>query len=165
MGFFFFKSCDHLVFFCVPLTLFWLLVFMKDHHLEVFIICLILVVKNTWPFKGKAVCDIIDHKAKWGSSSPPPPMEVSERYLTASIHLLRCCLNNMSAWIWAAALGVRGAARCCFRMKSQTWEFWEADLLTDSISKQPAHNKLKQSNFIAKSLHEDSNRKKLGTRM
>ena len=31
----FFFSCDRLVFFCVPLTLFWLLVLAKDHHLEV----------------------------------------------------------------------------------------------------------------------------------
>lgn len=33
--YFFSFSCDRLVFFCVPLTLFWLLVLVKDHHLEV----------------------------------------------------------------------------------------------------------------------------------
>lgn len=147
------------MFFCVPLTLFWLLVFVKDHHLE--------VSHHLFDISGEEHMAIQRQSRVWhhrpqgkvGIIKPSPPMEVSERYLTASIHLLRRCLNNMSAWIWASALGVRGAARCCFRMKSQTWEFWEADLLTDSISKQPAHNKLKRSNLIAKSFHEDSNGK------
>lgn len=43
------------------------------------------MVRNTWPFKGRALCDIIDHKAKWGSSRPQT--EVSEHYLTFSISL------------------------------------------------------------------------------
>lgn len=106
----FLKSCDHLVFFCVPLTLFWLLVFVKDHHLE--------VSHHLFDISGEEHMAIQRQSRVWHHRPQgkvgiikAPPMEVSERYLTASIHLLRRCLNNVSAWIWVAAVGVHGGAR------------------------------------------------------
>ena len=77
------------------------------------------MVRNTWPFKGKALCDIIDHKAKWGSSRPQT--EVSERYLTASIHLQLHCAS-VGLRFWCVLLVSRSCALSPPRRRSEVWE-------------------------------------------
>lgn len=60
-----------------------LLLWWKSVIWKLLIICWVLVVRNTWPFKGRASRDIIHHKAAWGSSSSPWAQD-SERHLTAA---------------------------------------------------------------------------------
>lgn len=75
-----------------------MLIVVEKHLWKLLVICWILVVRNTWPFKGRVWTDIIDHKAVCCSSCSLWVQD-SERHLTAILGCLPLPLEGLCATV------------------------------------------------------------------
>lgn len=108
------------VFFCVPLTLFWLLVLVKDHHLEVFHHLFDISGEEHMAIQRQS--PVWHHRPQGKVGIVKTPDWDSEHYLTASIHLQqRYCPSNVLAWACAAG-GCSGFLQQCVVSPAQTVE-------------------------------------------